>query len=72
MASACASTASRTGLPVWITRASSGTAVGQTPQATALTREAKMRLTRPSTPFCSWISRGSRRIDAAIIAGSAG
>ena len=39
-------------------RAPSGTAVGQMPQATTSTFGAKRRLTRPSTPFCSWMSVG--------------
>ena len=50
----------------------SGSAVGQVPQATASTRGAKTRLTRPSTPFCSWIIRGRRSSTAAASAGIVG
>ena len=41
------------------------------PQATAITRLAKIWFTRPSTPFCSWIIRGRRKIQAAVSAPSA-
>ena len=53
-------------------RIPAGSAVGHVPQATRLTRGAKRRLTRPSTPFCSWIIRGRRRSHAAASAGIVG
>ena len=49
-----------------------GLGIGQIPQATRCTRGANTALTRPSTPFCSWIIRGSRRTQAAPSAGIEG
>ena len=62
-------TAARTGLPVWRASTPAGRAVGHVPQATASTRRANSALTRPRTPFCSWIATGVRVSSAAATAG---
>ena len=61
--------AARTGLPTGTPVTPSGRSAGQVPQASAWTRRANSWLTRPSTPFCSWIMRGTRSTQAAANAG---
>ena len=61
-----------TGLPHFTASTPSGILIGQIPHAIILERRAKSWLTRPNTPFCSWISIGILSIVAASIVGKAG
>jgi hypothetical protein len=56
----CPARARRTGLPTCTPRRPRAGG-GPGPAGHRSTRRAKMRLTRPRTPFCSWIMRGRRR-----------
>ncbi len=67
--------AGRTGLPTTTARAltegGAFSSVGKA-QATAVARAESMRLARPMTAFCSWITVGRRVLKAASIAGTEG